>query len=243
MIKNKNDYVVHLDQFDGPLDVLLYLIQKTKVDIMDISIAEITDQYVQYLQSLQALNLEVASEYLLLSAQLIEMKSRMLLPKTKQEETEEEDPREALIQRLLEYKKYKEVSKEFKEFEFERQQVYSKPLSDFSHLVQDQTLLNDETKKDIYQLVYAFERMLARQKNTQEKSVTLTKTEITIEQQMDRIETVLRQQPKLSLSLLIEQKNRSYIVTTFLAVLQLLLMNKVNVIQNELFDDIEIVTV
>jgi len=243
MIENKNDYIVHLDTFDGPLDVLLFLIQKTKVDIMDISIADITDQYVQYIQSLQALNLEVASEYLLLSAQLIEMKSKMLLPKTKAEEAEEEDPREALIQRLLEYKKYKEVSKEFKEFEYERQQVYSKPLSDFSELVQNQTLLNEETKKDIYQLVYAFERMLARQKQTQERSVTLTKNEITIEEQMERIETVLRKEAKLSLSLLVEEKSRSYLVTTFLAVLQLLRMNKVNVIQAELFDDIEIVTV
>jgi len=243
MVENKNDYIVHLDQFDGPLDVLLYLIQKTKVDIMDISIADITDQYVHYIKSLQALNLEVASEYLLLSAQLIEMKSKMLLPKTKSETIDEEDPRAALIQRLLEYKKYKEVSKEFKEFEFERQQVYSKPLSDFSVFVQNETILNETKKKDIYQLVYAFERMLARQKNAQERSVTLTKNEITIEEQMERIETVLKQKQKFTMSTLIEQKSRSYVVTTFLAILQLLRMNKVNVIQNELFDDIEIVTI
>jgi len=239
-MEQEKDYIIHLEQFDGPLDVLLFLIQKSKVDLMELSITEITDQYVAYIKSLQALNLEVASEYLLMSAQLIEMKSKMLLPKQKTDDDEEEDPREALIQRLLEYKKYKEVTKTFKEYEHERQQVYSKPLSDLNEWVQNETLLNSDNKKDIYQLVHAFENMLARQKLIQTKSVTMTKNEITIEEQIDHIELTLTKKKRVSMSEMVANKNRGYIVTTFLAILQLVRTHKVSVIQNELFDDIEI---
>lgn len=237
------DYIVHLEQFDGPLDVLLHLIQKAKVDIMEISISEITDQYVAYIKSLQAMNLEVASEYLLMSAQLIEMKSRMLLPRPKNEDDIEEDPRQALIERLLEYKKYKEVTKTFKEYEHERQQVYSKPLSDLHEWVQNETLLNTDNKKDIYQLVHAFERMLARQKASQQRNVTMVKNEITIEEQMEQITQTLTKQKRVSMAKMIENQSRGYIVTTFLAILQLVRIQKVHVVQSELFDDIEIETI
>ena len=234
------DYIIHLDSFDGPLDVLLFLIQKSKMDIMDISISEITNQYIAYIKSLQELNLEVASEYILMSAQLIEMKSKMLLPKSKTEAENEEDPREALIKRLLEYKKYKEVVQVFKDFEFERQQVYSKPMSAIDDFVHDETLLTSENKRDVYQLVQAFENMLARQRLEQPHQVTLQKSELSIEDQIINLEQKLKAQGKIRMSSVIRNQSRGYIVTTFLAILQLIRMQQITVVQEELFEDIEL---
>lgn len=237
-------YIIHSEQFEGPLDVLLHLVQKSKVDLMDISIADITDQYITYIKSLQELNLEVASEYLLMSARLIEMKSRMLLPRLVDENGEEEiDPREELIQRLLEYKKYKDVTQVFKEFELDRQQVYSKPMSNINEWVQNETVLNTENKRDIYQLVNVFERMLERQRHSKQQNVTMERQGITIEEQVDYITTTIKQKKKVSLMQMLENQTREYIVTTFLAVLQLIRIQEIGVVQEHNFDDIELTTI
>ena len=237
----ENEYIYHSEQFDGPLDVLLHLIQKAKVDIMDISSADLTDQYTQYIKSMQDLNLELAAEYLLMAVRLIEMKSRMLLPKVETEEELEADPRAELIQRLLEYRKYKEVTTSFRQFENERQQVFSKPISDVSHWIHDEILLNTEKKKDVYQLVKVFEKMLARQQSMQRHEAVMQKQVITIEEQLDFISTKIRKSRKLSLSELIINQSRAYAVTTFLAILQLVRDQSIIVKQTENFDDIELI--
>lgn len=235
-----NDYVVHIEQFQGPLDVLLHLIQKSKVDILDLSIAEITDQYIEYLSSMKKLNLEIASDYLLMSARLIEMKSRWLLPRTEDEDEPEVDPREELINRLLEYKKYKDVTSVFKEFEHERQQVYSKEISDISEWVQNETILNTEKRKDIYQLVLAFENMLKRQSYDAMRGVTMEKQEITIEEQLTFIEEIVSKKRHVNLSKILKKKDRTYVVITFLAVLQLARTQKISLEQEENFAEIMI---
>ena len=117
------EYEVKIDNFEGPLDLLLHLIKESKVDIWEISIADIAEEYLAYIQKMEKLNLDIASEYLVMASELIEMKSRMLLPRQEKDvgEEEEEDPKERLIRRLVEYQKYKEVTKNFKELESLRQ--------------------------------------------------------------------------------------------------------------------------
>ena len=117
-----------IDKFEGPLDLLLHLIKEDNIDIYDIKIETITKQYLDYIESMKELNLSVASEYLVMAAELIEMKSKLLLPKKQLEETDEyeEDPREVLIEKLLIYKRYKEVTSEFKELESSRKMIFTK---------------------------------------------------------------------------------------------------------------------
>ena len=127
------EYEVKIDAFEGPLDLLLHLIKESKVDIWDIKIVEITDQYLNYIKSMEKLNLNIASDYLVMASELMEMKSKLLLPRTKlEEEEEEEDPREKLIQRLIEYQKYKDMTKNFKELEENRREFYTKSPESFS---------------------------------------------------------------------------------------------------------------
>ena len=116
-MNNEEKYIVTIDNFDGPLDLLLHLIKEEDIDIYDIKIEDITKQYLNYIKRMKELNLEIASEYLVMASELIEMKSKMLLPKKKEQDEDnyEEDPREILIERLLAYKKYKEVTNNFKD--------------------------------------------------------------------------------------------------------------------------------
>ena len=123
------EYSVLLPTFDGPLDLLLHLIKQSNINICDIEIEEITKQYLTYIQKMEEMNLDIASEYLVMAAELIEMKSKVLLP-VEEEEPEEEDPREQLIQRLLEYEQYKESTEAFKKLEEMRKEVLTKEPSD-----------------------------------------------------------------------------------------------------------------
>lgn len=128
-----------LEQFEGPLDLLLHLIKENKMNIFDIEVNQITEQYLAYIHSLQDASLEVASSYLVMASELLELKARMLLPRPKKEEEEEdlEDPRNDLVERLLEYQAYKEISKELKEKEQERQQIHTKLPEDIHSYMEE----------------------------------------------------------------------------------------------------------
>ena len=129
------EYKVMINEFEGPMDLLLHLIKKDDIDIFDIKIEEITNQYLSYLHAMKELDLDIASEYLIMAAELIEMKSSQLLPVDKSDEDEfEEDPRERLIKRLIEYKRYKEVTSSFRNLEEERKQYYTKEVSDMKRV-------------------------------------------------------------------------------------------------------------
>ena len=121
-------YEVTLDQFSGPLDLLLHLIKESKVDIWDIQIEQVAKQYLDFIQKMEELNLNIASEYLVMASELVEMKSKLLLPRVKNHEDEEEelDPREQLVKRLLEYEQYKRMTENFKMLESIRKEIYTK---------------------------------------------------------------------------------------------------------------------
>ena len=139
-MNNEEKYIVTIDNFDGPLDLLLHLIKEEDIDIYDIKIEDITKQYLNYIKRMKELNLEIASEYLVMASELIEMKSKMLLPKKKEQDEDnyEEDPREILIERLLAYKKYKEVTNNFKDLELSRKLILTKEPENLSYYAKEE---------------------------------------------------------------------------------------------------------
>jgi len=231
-------YVVTLSQFEGPLDLLLHLISKAKVDIKDIFVSEITEQYLASLEGIEELDMDVASEFLTMAATLLEIKSRALLPRPpKEEEDGEESPEQALIRRLEEYKLYKESAGRMKEFEKVAMQVFSKLPEEYPLPPQPVEL----TGLSLDGLVRALERIIARQ--TQEADPgrvfrSITRDKFTIEQCVFNLTSRLRKGPVLFTDMLSEQVTRDEIVSYFMAILELLKLGKLHAEQENAFEDI-----
>ena len=236
------DYKVTIDNFDGPLDLLLHLIKSSDIDIYDISIEEISKQYLDYIQAMKELNLDVASEYLVMASELMEIKSMLLLPQTKLEDEDyEEDPREQLIQRLIEYKQYKELVDDFKTLEEERKKTFSKESSDLQQYKRDndEIDLGDTTLDD---LILAFQKFLERKQLDKPLNTTITKKEYSIQQRSREIKDVLKVKKNIEFSELFEEFNRGYIVVTFLSVLDLAKKNDLIIKQENNFQKIYLST-
>ena len=168
------EYAVKIDAFEGPLDLLLHLIKESKVDIWDIKIVDITDQYLNYIKNMESLNLNIASEYLVMASELMEIKSKMLLPRYEEESSEEEeDPREQLIQKLIEYQKYKDMTKSFKELEEVRHEFYTKAPESLKAYVDEDTIISSDVTLD--DLMNAFQKFLKRKQLEKPLSTTVTK--------------------------------------------------------------------
>ena len=190
------EYEVKIDAFEGPLDLLLHLIKESKVDIWEIKIVDITNQYLNYIQAMENLNLNIASEYLVMASELVEMKSKMLLPRlVTEEETEEEDPREKLIQRLVEYQKYKDMTKSFKELESIRHEFFTKAPESLKEYADNDTIISNDVTLD--DLMNAFQKFLERKKASQPLSTTVTKKEITVEERRKSIRNILIEKKKV----------------------------------------------
>ena len=215
------EYEVKIDNFEGPLDLLLHLIKESKVDIWEISIADIAEEYLAYIQRMEKLNLDLASEYLVMASELIEMKSRMLLPRQEKDvgEEEEEDPKERLIRRLVEYQKYKEVTKNFKELESLRQEFYTKAPDNLKEYVEEGIVpSSDVTLED---LMLAFQKFLNRKELEKPLQTTVTKKEITVEERRKSIRDILTKRKRVDFFELFEVVTKEYIVVTFLAILEM----------------------
>lgn len=215
------EYEVKIDNFEGPLDLLLHLIKESKVDIWEISIVDIAEEYLAYIQRMEKLNLDIASEYLVMASELIEMKSRMLLPRQEKEvgEEEEEDPKERLIRRLVEYQKYKEVTKNFKELESLRQEFYTKAPDNLKEYVEEGVVpSSDVTLED---LMLAFQKFLNRKELEKPLQTTVTKKEITVEERRKSIRDILTKRKRVDFFELFEVVTKEYIVVTFLAILEM----------------------
>lgn len=236
-------YQVKTDVFEGPLDLLLYLIKKMEIDIYDIPMAEITEQYLLYVRAMTELQLDRASEYLVMSATLLSIKSQMLLPKPKIEIEapldEEEDPRDELVERLIEYRQYKEAALLFQEKEFERGLIYTKPPIDFKEYaeVEQERVVDDGAT--IYDMLTAYQQLLKRKELQRPLETTVTKRKISIEQRMDEVlHTLLKSKTKRSFYSFFPNNNKSHIVVTFLAMLELMRCNTIIVEQASPFEEI-----
>ena len=230
------DYEVKIDAFEGPLDLLLHLIKESKVNIWDIEIVDITTQYLEYIQKMESLNLNIASEYLVMASELIEMKSKLLLPRNKEIEEEEEDPRETLIQRLIEYQQYKDITEKFKELSEVRKEVYTKIPDSLKEYQEDGVVMNSDVTLD--DLVSAFEKFLKRKEKEKPLSTTVTKKEISVEERRKSIQKILHTKKKVDFSELFEVITKEYIVVTFLAILEMARKNELYIRQENNFDKI-----
>ncbi|MFH1858355.1 MAG: segregation/condensation protein A [Candidatus Omnitrophota bacterium] len=229
---------VNIELFEGPLDLLLYLIKKEEVDIMDIPIAQITEQYLEYLEVMQLLDLEIAGEFLVMAAELMRIKSRMLLPPEEQpaEEEEEADPRAELVRRLLEYQKFKEAAKRLGSLESARKEFFTRQTEVLESIEED-----GETyfETGIFDLIAAFSKVM--QRLPKKVLYEVTKDEFTVEEKIHEILHRVVSASVVYFSELFEKaKNRFEIVTIFLAILELIRLQEVVVRQKAAFGEIEI---
>ncbi len=225
-----------INEFEGPLDLLLHLIKESKMNIMDIEIEKITEQYINYLNLQEEMNLEVASEYLVMASELIELKSKMLLPNPKNDEGEEEDPREELVNRLLEYQTYKEITKVLHDKENLRREIYTKSPENIRNYVEENVSITSDVTLD--DLVDAFKKFLERKKDSKPLQTKITVNEITVSSRRYEIRNILKQKRKISFFELFPIVSKEYVIATFLAVLEMAKNKELTISQNDTFDDI-----
>lgn len=229
-------YEVKINEFEGPLDLLLHLIKKSNIDIYDISLEDITNQYLDYIKKMEELNLDIASEYLVMASELLEYKSRSLLPKKEEDEdTYEEDFKEELIKKLVDYKRYKEVTETFKELESIRSNVYTKVPSNMSD-ISDKIINNDDVSVD--DLIDAFKLLMKRKELDKPLNTTITTKELSITDRISNIRSILKKKKKINFIDLFDNVNKSYVVVTFLSILEMSKDNEIIIIQDDNFGNI-----
>ena len=235
---------IKLQNFEGPFDLLFHLIEKNEVDIYDIPIADITNQYLEYIYEMESLDLEVASEFIVMAATLLQIKSKMLLPKQKRDLDElaaddDEDPRAELVEKLIEYKKYKEVSNVLQK----REDVYSKLF------YKDAEIIDDIEEKEIFlnitldDIVAAFTDILDKHiKDNDEKNALeeqIEREEFTVDEKIDYIEDLVKYKEKIYFTDLFPSDcSKAEVIVSFLALLELIKDRKVKFYQSKTFSDI-----
>ncbi len=231
------DYKVEIPEFEGPLDLLLHLIKQDNISIQDISIERITKQYLNYIEMMNDLNLDIASEYLVMAAELIEMKSSSLLPNEEVEEDEfEEDPKNQLINRLLEYEKYKNITNSFKELESFRQEVYTKDPENLTEYQDENT--NIDYGVDLNDLLEAFKKFLNDKELDKPLNTKITNKEYSVGKRTVEIRDILRKKKKVKFTELFEVLTKEYVVVTFLAILSMSKKQEIELVQTNNFNDI-----
>jgi segregation and condensation protein A len=233
-------YTVRLEMFEGPLDLLLHLIHKNELDITNVPIALITEQYLEYLKLIKVLNLDIAGEYLLMASTLLYIKSKTLLPPSSEEGEEEgEDPRAELVRRLLEYQKYKEAASELEKRPMLDRDVFLRLTPMESEDVGEE----ERVEVSLFELVEAFRKILERVKTEAFHEVVLDR--LSVEEKVQEILSLLqREKRSMAFHLLFpEQASRRVIIITFLAILELVKMKLVRIFQLAPFETIRISSV
>lgn len=237
---------VKLQEFEGPLDLLLHLIDKNKVSIFDIPIVEITDQYMEYIREMETADMSVMSEFLVMAATLLDIKSKMLLPAEVNEEGEEEDPRQELVERLLEYKLYKYMSYELRDRQEDAQRCayreagMPKEVLAYREPVDTKELLADVS---LSRLNSIFREVMKRQESridpVRSTFGRMEKEEVNLEETISHVEEYISRHKKCSFrNLLKNQKSKMQVIITFLTILEMMKTGKIEVEQEEIFSDI-----
>ena len=235
-----------LNVFEGPLDLLLHLIEKNKYNIFDIPIVEITDQYIEYLDAMDETDMDVMSEFLVMAAQLIAIKAKMLLPKEEEAEEEEEDPRDELVRSLLEYKMYKYASYELKDMELDagktmyKGATIPKEVLNYKEDVEPEEVIGDVTLSqlnDVFQEL--MKREILRVDPVRSKFGTISREEIKLEDRMIEIRQEIRGLRSINFrTLLGKKRGRMNIIVSFLAILELMKTGMIAIRQDEIFGEI-----
>ena len=229
-----------INDFEGPLDVLLHLVKESKMDIYEINISSIIDQYLEFIHSLENKNIDIASEYLVMASELIHLKSKLLINRQDDEESEEDElsisSEEDLRNKIIEYEKYKMITNQFKELEEKRGEVYTKLPENLKEYI-------DETIKgelDISELFNAYKSFLSRQELTKPLNTKITKKELNIEDKIKDIRSILQKRKRVNFLELFTEMNRENIVVTFLSILEMSKNNEIILTQEDNFSPIMI---
>lgn len=236
------DYSVSLNVFQGPFDLLYHLIEKKEIDIYDIPISEITDQYIEYINQMMQFNMNVASEFILMASTLIEIKSQMLLPKKEKEE----DPRQELVNKLLEYKLFKDISEKLKEYEDESSYYFCKPKEEMaltSDVKTEQLSLNEI---NIYELYNVFMSLIKNQnlKIVSDNKLKVYRENYSVKDCVDELMKKLKLTGRVSMFATFKEKEcitKEYVITTFLAILELSNKQGMKILQTDTYSDIIII--
>ena len=240
------ELTVKLQVFEGPLDLLLYLLEKNKVNIYDIPIVEITEQYMEYIREMKRQDLEVLSEFLVMAATLVDIKSRMLLPSNPDSEEEEEDPRAELVQQLLEYKMYKCMAYELRDRQMDAERVLFKEptippeVAEYEEPINMEELVSDVTLARLNEI---FKSIMKKQVDKidpiRSKFGKIEKEEVSLSDKMAYLENYCLTHSRFSFRSLLEaQAGKMEIIVTFLAILELMKTGKIFISQEHTFDDI-----
>lgn len=229
------EYNINLPEFEGPLDLLLHLIKKDDINIFDISIDNITKQYLAYINKMEELNLNIASEYLVMASDLLELKSRTLLPKKDEPDDDEEDPREILIKRLISYQNYKESVEKLREYETIRKEVYTREptLEEYKNNTN-----NDNLNISLDDLISALSRFLENKEASKPLATKITNKEYSVGTRSIEIRDILRQRKRVNFFELFDNISKEYVVVTFLAILNMSKKQELSIKQDNNFENI-----
>lgn len=229
-----------INDFEGPLDLLLHLIRSSKMDIYDINIESITKQYLDFINNNKDLSMDDSSEYLVMAAELIHLKSKLLLNKNDDEEDDEYEfnNEEDLRNRLIEYERIKGITDSFKDLEDKRSEFYTKLPSDLSEFKQEEKLNYGEN--DIDDLINAFELFLSRQKLNKPLNTKIMKKELSVKERTNQIRNILKTKKSCHFEDLFEELTKPYVVVTFLSILEMAKNNEILIKQDNNFGEISI---
>ena len=234
-------YNVQLKVYEGPMDLLYDLVTKHKIDIKDIAISEITKQYLDYLDAMEAMDMEITSDFITMASKLVEIKSRYLLYLQREDE-DEEDPRIELVERLKEYKKYKQISKELKEKADEEHERFFRKKEEI--IIEDELSLEDVSIAKMMELLPKLLKNIDKKEEEQKNEVLdklVNRKVISVEEKIVSLRKTLETNSKISFLDTVDQGNRSDIIASFLCVLELIKEKEIIVTQDDFFDDIIIV--
>lgn len=237
---------VKLEVFEGPLDLLLHLIEKNKVDIYDIPIVMITEQYMEYIKKMQENNMDVMSEFLVMAAILVKIKSKMLLPAPVNEDGEEEDPRSELVERLIEYKMYKYASVELRDRQVDALKILYKKktlpegVADYKEEIDMDELLQDVSLKQMNEVFLSvMQKQIDKIDPIRSKFGKIEKEEVNLGERMSFIEEYAKTHGTFSFRALLSMHcGKMMVIVTFLGVLELMKTGKLTIVQEHIFDDI-----
>ena len=230
-------YEITIDNFNGPMDLLLHLIKESKMDILNIKLEIIIDEYLDYIRKMTEMNLDVASSYLVMASELLEIKSKMLLPSIKNDEEDEEDPQERLINRLIEYQKYKDQVDSFKSLADNRNTYFTKiPSSLDEYKNDDKKVMIENINLD--DLVEAFKKFLERSNMDKPINTKVTRKELSVDDSIISIKKRFSKTKRIDFFDLFEVKTKEHLVVTFLAVLELASRKEIRIIQEDNFEKI-----
>ncbi len=228
-------YIVTLPTFHGPLDLLLHLIRKHEVDISDIPIVLITEQYNAYLDAMEELDLEVAADYVYMAALLINIKSKMLLPRDESAEEQGEDPRKELVDRLLEYQRFKAVAETFAELDVVRMGMWARPVTPRAGMDASEI---DMSEVSLFDLIDAFRTALNRYKQNHPQALQLHHTLHKVSEKMGELYAKLKEKSPIRLQWFLEGRDRHELIAIFLGTLELVRLGGISLQQSETFGDI-----